>query len=698
LAISETVSVSQRRKLAAIMFSDVVGYTAIMGRDEGKGVKVIADHRERLRALLPRFNGRLVGEIGDGALSSFDSVIDAVECARELQSVLQEDPELRLRIGIHVGDVLFTDNTVLGDGVNVASRIHAHAPPGGICIPQRVYEEIRNKPEIQAKNLGEMRLKNVTDPIRLYLITPNVPAAHPARNIAGTKRRTLLAAIGALLLLSAMIYGVVKWKVLGRPLVEQQSAGTHAIRSIAVLPLDNFSGDPSQEYFADGMTDELTTDLASISALRVISRSSVMQYQGTHRPPAPEIARALNVDGLVEGSVIRIGDRVRITAQLIDAPADKHLWAKSFERTSRDVLALQDELAAAIAHEINVELTPQEQAHLNSARPINPQAHEAYLKGRYFLSNPSPENLPKALAQFERAIQLDPGFAQAYAGLSDAYTFAWVIDEGSFPPVIVMPKAQAAAKKALQLDNTLAEAHCSLANVLAFGFFDWKEAESEFRQAIALNPNYAFAHDQYAIILGQLGRFGEAITESMRAAELDPLSPEIHADWALVLAWQGNYQAAMEQARRGLDLDPTSYFAQYAVGYVDIQAGMISRAILELQKTTKIGSAYLGYAYAVSGDRSRAMGVLEELRQGSTRRYVSQVWPAIIYLGLGDRQRSLQGLEKAYEARDPWLGGLKVDRIYDPLRSDPRFIELLRKVGLDNTPSPAATAAYRPGL
>ncbi|MBV8053905.1 MAG: hypothetical protein JO071_01550 [Deltaproteobacteria bacterium] len=681
MVISETVSVSHRRELAAIMFSDVVGYTAIMGRDEGKGVKVIADHRERLRAFLPRFNGRLIGEIGDGALSSFHSVIDAVECARELQAILQEDPELRLRIGIHVGDVLFTDNTVLGDGVNVASRIHAMAPPGGICISQRVYEEIRNKPELQVKNLGEMRLKNVTNPIRLYLITPNAPAAHPARGIDGAKRHMLLAA-GVMLLLSAIIFGVMKWKPPGRPSAEQPSAGAQAIRSIAVLPLDNFSGDPNQEYFADGMTDELTTDLAGISALRVISRTSVMQYKGAHRPPAPEIAKALNVDGLVEGSVLRIGDRVRITAQLIDASADKHLWAKSFERTSRDVLALQDELAAAIAREIDVQLTPREQARLTSARPVNPEAHEAYLKGRYFLSNPSPENLPKALAQFERSIQLDPGFAQAYAGLSDAYTWGMVVDEGSFSPVIVMPKAEAAARKALQLDNTLAEAHCSLAEVLVF---DWEGAERELRQAIALNPNYAFAHDLYAITLAQLGRFDEAVTESKRAAELDPLSPEIHADWAAVLALQGNYQAAMEQARKALDLDPTSYYAQFSIGFADIQAGQFSQAIPELEKSKEIGAAYLGYAYAASGDRRRAMEVLEELRQESARRYVSAVWPAIIYLGLGDRQRSLQELEKACQARDYWFwsGGLKVDRVFDPLRSDPRFVELLRKVGLD---------------
>jgi class 3 adenylate cyclase len=276
LPISETAGVSQRRELAAIMFSDVVGYTAIMGRDEAKGVKAIADHRAHLRTLLPRFNGQVVGEIGDGTLSSFHSVLDAVDCARELQSSLQDDPELRLRIGIHVGDVLFTRDTVLGDGVNVASRVHAMAPPGGICISQRVYEELRNKPEIQMKGLGEVRLKNVTAPMSLYLITTDTAAFHPVKRIEGSKLRLLLAASAAVVL-ATIIFGLVKWRPPHQQFVGQPASGPHAIRSVAVLPLDNFSGDPSQEYFADGMTDELTTDLASITALRVISRSSVMQ-------------------------------------------------------------------------------------------------------------------------------------------------------------------------------------------------------------------------------------------------------------------------------------------------------------------------------------------------------------------------------------------------------------------------------------
>jgi eukaryotic-like serine/threonine-protein kinase len=307
------------------------------------------------------------------------------------------------------------------------------------------------------------------------------------------------------------------------------------IRSIAVLPLDNYSGDPSQEYFAEGMTDELTADLATISQLRVISRGSVMQFKGEHRPPTPEIAKILNVDAVVEGSVLRAGDNVRITAQLIDAREDKHLWAKKFERNSRDVLALQDELASAIAHEIDVRLTPAEQSRLRSAPVVNPEAHDAYLKGRYFFNRPSDENLQKSIAQFEEAVKLNPNFAPAYSGLSDAYLWAGY-NEGVITSAEAKPKAKAAAEKAIQLDDNSAEAHTSLAVFKLFYEFDWEGSECEFRRAFELNPNYAFAHDQFGLGLSFQGRLDESIAEGKRASALDPYLRRFRStiSWACV--------------------------------------------------------------------------------------------------------------------------------------------------------------------
>jgi TolB-like protein len=461
----------------------------------------------------------------------------------------------------------------------------------------------------------------------------------------------------------------------------------HVIRSIAVLPLDNYSGDPSQDYFAEGMTDELTADLATISQLRVISRGSAMQFKGEHRPPTPEIAKTLNVDAVVEGSVLRAGDKVRITAQLIDARADKHLWAKSFERNSRDVLALQDELASAIAREIHVQLTPTEQSRLKSAPSVNPEAHDAYLKGRYFFNRPSDENLKKAIAQFEEAVKLNPNFAPAFSGLSDAYLWAGY-NEGVFTAAEAKPKAKAAAERAIQVDDTSAEAHTSLAVFKLFYEYDWAGCESEFRRAFALNPNYAFAHDQFGMALAFQGRLDEGLAEGRRASELDPLSPQTPIDNIFALVWQHKYQAAKDEVKRASDLDPAFFFVPWGYGWIDIEEGKPADAIPEFQKAKAMESptfvgGWLGYAYGASGDRTRALAEIADLKKRSLHGYVPPFNLAMVYLGLGDRARALDYLEQAYAANSQWMGWLNGDRIFDMLRSEPRFVALMKKLRFD---------------
>ena len=459
--------------------------------------------------------------------------------------------------------------------------------------------------------------------------------------------------------------------------------GPHVIRSLAVLPLDNYSGDKSQDYFAEGMTDELTTDLATISQLRVISRSSTSQFTGAHRPPAPEIAKILNVDAVVEGSVRRSGDKVRISAQLIDARADRHLWAKSFERDSRNVLALQSELASAIASEINVQLTPGEQARLTSVPSVNPEAYDAYLKGRYFFNRPSDENLKKAITQFEEAVGLDPGFAPAYSGLSDAYLWA-AFNEGVITAAEGNGKAKDAAEKALALNPASAEAHTSLANYKSWYKHDWAGAEKEFRQAIALNPNYAFAHDQFGLTLGCEGRFDESIAEGQRAAELDPLDPIIFVDNTLAFAGQGNFQKAKDEARKAAELDPTFFFPQMQFGWIELQQGNVRAAIPKLEKANAMQAppfvaAYLGYAYGAAGDKAKASAMIEEIKKKAVGDFVPPFNLALVYLGLGDHALALDYLEQASAADSQWMMYLKIDRVFDPLRADPRFIALMKK-------------------
>jgi TolB-like protein/tetratricopeptide (TPR) repeat protein len=450
------------------------------------------------------------------------------------------------------------------------------------------------------------------------------------------------------------------------------------------LPLDNYSGDAAQDYFAEGMTDELTAALASISQLRVTSRGSAMQFQGTTRPATPAIAKALNVDAVVEGSVTRSGDKVRITVELIDARADRHLWARSFERSSSDVLALQADLAGAIANEISVQLTPSERSRLAAVPSVGPAAHDAYLKGRYFFNRPSDDNLRKAIAQFEEAVRLSATFAPAHSGLSDAYLWAGY-NEGFITATAAKPKAREAAERAVQLDDNSAEAHASLATFRLFYEYDWAGSEREFRRAIALNPNYAFAHDQFGMLLAFVGRLDESIEEGKRAIALDPLSPQVLIDATMPFLFRRDFAAARGVARRAGELDPAFFFPVMMEGWIDLEAGRYRDAIPALTKASAMDAppfvtAYLAFARGAAGDRAGAMAELEALRRIAGRRPVLPFNLALVYLGLGERTRAIAYLEQALAADSQMLAWLGHDSIFDALREEPRFIALLKRL------------------
>jgi eukaryotic-like serine/threonine-protein kinase len=515
--------------------------------------------------------------------------------------------------------------------------------------------------------------------------SPTAPVLEPAARdgLQGTRRSLNWAAgLAAVVFIVAGIVMLLRGRTSTVGDVVQSGAAT--IRSIAVLPLDNYSGDSTQDYFAEGMTDELTAALATISQLRVTSRGSAMQFQGKQRPATPDIGKRLGVDAVVEGSVVRSGDKVRITASLIDARADKHLWTQSFESNSRDILSLQADLASAIARQINVQLTEGEQSRLASAQALNPEAHDAYLKGRYFFNRPSDENLKKAIDKFEEAVKLNPTFAQAYSGLSDAYLWAGY-NEGIFTASQAKPKAKAAAEKAVQLDSNSAEAHASLATFKMFYEFDWKGSEQEFRKSIALNPNYAFAHDQFGMALAFTGRYDESIAEGRRAAALDPLSPQVLVDATMALFFKKDFPAARELATKAAELDPTYFFPVMAQGWVDMEAGRFPSAIALLKKSTTMGAppfvyAYLGYTYGVSGDRANALAQLDTLKKLSAPGPVLPFNLALIHLGLGDKQRAITELEAAHVADSQMLAWLGRDAMFDSLRPEPRFQSLLKQL------------------
>jgi serine/threonine-protein kinase len=512
--------------------------------------------------------------------------------------------------------------------------------------------------------------------------TPSGEAAVSPAVSPGSKWRAMgvMAALGGaavLVLLIGLNVGGSRERLLG-------GTSPGRIESLAVLPLENLSRNPEEDYFADGMTEALISDLAQIGALRVISRTSAMRYKGTDKS-LPQIARELNVDAIVEGSVMRAGERARITAQLIHAATDRPLWSKSYERDLRDVLALQREVARAIAQEIKIKLTPQEQTSLARAAPVDPEAHEAYLKGRHFLSKRTPKALRTGLEYFQLAIEKDPSYALAYAGLADAYN---LLGDYLGPPKEFFPKAEAAAIRALEMDDTLAEAHASFGYVKSSFYWDWPGAEKEYKRAIELKPSYAQAHQWYAFNLIQLGRFDQAIAEVRRARELDPLSLIINSSAGIIFYSARKYDQAILAFKNALDMEYDFRVAHYYLGLVYVEKGAFEEGIAELQIAVDISErnprylSGLGKAYAAAGKRGDALAILDELEEMAERRYVQSINIAEVYGDLGEKDQAFAWSEKAYEARDWDILTLKMGPRFDSLRDDPRFHDLLRRIGL----------------
>jgi serine/threonine protein kinase/tetratricopeptide (TPR) repeat protein len=458
------------------------------------------------------------------------------------------------------------------------------------------------------------------------------------------------------------------------------------IRSIAVLPLVSFSAGPEQEFFADSMTDAIITDLAKIGTLRVVSRTSVMQYKRTQKS-IREIARELDVDAAVEGSVERAGDRVRIRAHLIRAATDEHIWADAYERDLEDVLVLQNEVARSIAREIHVKLTPGEQAALRSARRVDPEAYQLYLKGRYFWVKRTPESVKKAIGLFEQAISADPTYAHAYSGLADCYmSLGFSFDVGALPPNEAIPKAKAAAAKALEIAESLAEVHNPLAFIKLNYDWDFSGAETEFKRALELNPGNANAHHWYAHYLIVAGRPKDSLAESNRALELDPLSPimSVHLGW--LYYFLRDYERALDQLNKTIDLDPNYGLAYWYIGLVKGQQGAFTEALAamkrgdELLKDNLVVKADLAHTLAVSGRKAEAVEALRSLLAVSRARYVNPFEIGLVHIGLGLIDEAFQWLNRAYEERSDLVVYLRVDPRLDPIRSDPRFQEIVHRM------------------
>jgi serine/threonine protein kinase/tetratricopeptide (TPR) repeat protein len=506
------------------------------------------------------------------------------------------------------------------------------------------------------------------------LTTPPPPAPDVLKRALRIGTYVVAGLLALAVLMTGLNIGGWRDRLLGRP-------RPGLIKSLAVLPLENRSHDPEQDYFADGMTDELITELAGLNAVRVISRTSVMRFKNTDKS-LPEIARSLNVDAVVEGSVQRVGDRVKISARLLEARTDQELWARSYERDLSDVLGLQREVAEAIAGSIEATLAPAPVS--RKIQSVDPAAHEAYLKGLYYWNKRTPEGLKRALQYFQQAIDKDPNYALAYAGLSYTYAFA---PELGLSSDAAKDKQKTAALKAVALDDTLPEAHTALAGALQ-NQWDWADAEQQYKRSIQLNPNYATARHWYSIYLSVVGRHEEAIAQAKRALELDPLSLIIQANLGGRYLRSGRYQEAIQECQKAIEMDPTFAVAHNCVGYAYLQMARAPEAVAEFQTAVRLSGgdtesvSALGYAFAASGRGKEAAEILGQLQSPSGDAYLPAYYIAIVDCGLGRKDETFAWLERAYRNRTSELPEVKTDPMFLKLREDRRFNELLQQIGL----------------
>ncbi len=523
--------------------------------------------------------------------------------------------------------------------------------------------------------VGDMEVVGAAPDLARTSSSPIDPVSQPRGKILRRLPRMALVVV----LVAAAWAG---WKLQ----VRQRTQATHA-HSIAVLPLENLSHDPDQEYFAEGMTEELTTELAQVSALKVISHTSVVQYKGTKKS-LPQIARELNVDEVVEGAVQRSGEKVEITVQLIQGTSDRHLWAKSYERSLGDVLDLQREVTHAITDEISAKLTPTEKVRLASTRSVGSEAYDDYLKGRFLLTTFGESDARKAIAYFGQSIQKDPHYPLAYAGIAEAWITLGQPWNGGLPPRETLPQAKAAATKALELDDSLSEAHSALAHVIELYDWDWQNAEKQYQKALELNPNDATAHFWYGEYLQATARNEEGFTQMRQAIALDPLNAAPVAELGSQLYMARQYDDAIQAFQKTFEVEPNYIWAHTGLGWVYSARKMHHEAIAELAKAVDLSNrnddalASLAKALGESGRTREARKILEELTVRSKQRYVSPYLVALVQTGLGERNQAIASLEEGYTNRDQWMIYLKADPMWDDLRSDPRFTDLLRRVGL----------------
>ncbi len=639
---------AEQRRLAAIVFTDMVGYTGLSQRDESLALQLLDRHNEIMRRVLERHHGREIKAIGDAFLMEFESALDAVQFAIDVQKELgemnlKEPPEKNIvvRIGMHVGDVVERGGDIFGDAVNVASRIYPLADPGGICLTEEVYLGVRNKIPYKMEELPEQSLKHIEYSMKVY--------------------RVLLPSLG-----------------------EGGSGGALPRTRLAVLPFANISPDPRDEYLANGMTEELISVLSQVQGLRVIARTSVDRYKGRERSIS-QIAKELGVGSLMEGSVRKAGDKVRVTVQLVDAETEEHVWSASYDRELTDVFSIQSDIAKNVAENLKLKLLDKAEERIESRAPGDVSAYMKYLEGRTLMQSRSREGLRGAELLFEEALRLDSNFALAHTGLADC-----IYLQGDYryrPMLEAISAARRHVSKALELNPDLAEAHASFGVLLCQDYW-FLDSEREFRKAISLNPSYATAHHWYSLDLGSLGKLREALDEALQAERQDPRSLIVLLNAVGFLLADGRAKEAEERLARAIEIDPDNpvvwghqaYFAAYRR---DLDTAVeLERKVVASRPGDAGVKADLAFFLALKGEMDEARSILEEIKA-----LPESVWdkPAIlayVYYGLGDLDRAFDQARLAVHRKCMGFSGIRGDPLMKKLRDDPRWGELLAAAGL----------------
>ncbi len=619
------------------MFTDMVGYTALTQANESSALSLLRTQDGIVLPPIRAHGGTPVKTIGDAHLAEFDSALEAVTCAVEIQRRVKEHRAkapgegFELRIGVHIGDVVHRDSDVFGDAVNIASRLEPLAAPGGVCISQQVYDQIQNKVPFKLERLPFHQLKNVSSRIDAYSVIDVEP--RPVSPAEMPKER------------------------------------------VAVLPLSNFSPSPQDEYLADGMTEELITAISKVQGLRVIARTSVMKFKNNESDIA-EIGRTLNAGTILEGSFRKIGERIRVTVQLIDAGTEEHRWASNYDGDMSDIFSIQSDIAGKVAQALQANLVSQPAAR----RPVNLEAYELYLKGRHHWNQRSREGVERALELFKAATEKDPTFAKAYAGIADCYSIGKSME--AFDGEEADRQAEAAARKALELDDTSAEAHASM-GLLLDDQFRFAEAALSFKRAIAANPSYAPAHHWYAICLEDMGRLDEALAEAKLAAQSDPLSAPARNMVGVVYLYRREYDRAIEEFSQAVRLEPGFLNGYNWRSGAYAYKGMEAEALADLERSLESRPPHdrsVSYAdnYAWFGHREEALRFFEEMKQNRTSQERTAVEEALFYACMGDADGFFGRIQEAIDRKDIQPGALRYAPYFDKVRGDPRFADTLK--------------------